>query len=316
MAQRRRLGPPSLGIVLAGEDHTASRLVEHAQEAEDAGFRFAFVSDHFHPWNNRQGHSSYLWSVLGAIAAQTKTLRLFSAVTCPILRVHPTTLAHAAATVSNLSNGRFVLGLGTGENLNEHIVGEGWPPYAQRRARLKEAVAILRMLLQGEEVTHQGEFFQVQRARLYDPPKELPIYLAASGPKSARLAQEIADGMIGLGAELGAQFQGPKVTQLSVCWDPDLRRGQALAHQLWPEVALEGSLFTELETPADFEKATGAISQEDVAAAIVCGPEPQEYREAIKECLEAGFEGVALHQIGPNQSGFYRFCQENLAEFL
>lgn len=303
----------SLGLVLAGEEHSAQDLVSTATLAEAAGFDFLFVSDHFHPWNTQQGHSSYLWSVLGAIATSTKSIRLFSAVTCPLFRIHPTTLAQAASTISILSDGRFCLGLGTGENLNEHVSGQGWPPYEQRRARLAEVIHLVRALWKGEEVDHAGEFFDVARATLFDP-VEVPIYLAASGPKTVELAQELADGLICLGedGELARRFEGPRFTQLSVCWGEDQSDCEQMAHRLWPEVALPGCTFSELETPADFARAAESVSRQDVAAAILCGPNPEPYRQKIQACFEVGFEGVALHQIGPEQSGFIDFCRREL----
>lgn len=307
--------------MLAGEEHSATSLVRHGAQAEAAGFSFLFVSDHFHPWNHQQGHGSSIWPVLGSLCMQTEKALLISAVTCPILRFHMTTLAQAAATVQTLSGGRFVLGLGTGENLNEHVAGAGWPAFSERLERLEEAVGFLRDLLSGREVTRRGKFFAVERARLFDAPDHVEMALAASGPRAARLAGKLGDALISLGddASLVEQFRisggekKPRLTQISVCWAEDESEARRTAHRLWPIVALDGSGFASLQTPADFEEACREISEDDVAAAIVCGPEPLRFREAIDSCLKAGFDGVALHQIGPDQAGFFQFWKRELA---
>lgn len=305
--------------MLAGEEHPARKLVEFGVSAEEAGLAFLFLSDHFHPWNLQQGHSSYTWSVLGALATRTERVGLFSAVTCPILRIHPTNLAQAASTVYHLSDGRFCLGLGTGEALNEKVVGKGFPPFAERLARLEEALMRTRELLTGTEVSSQGEFFSLQRAQLFDAATDLKIYLASSGERSARLAGRLADGLICLGSrpELLSAFQeaggtGPAVAQLSVCWAASREEAARTAHRFFPEVCLEGTLFAELSTPADFSRATEDVKLQDVAASIVCGPDPQPYLELIRECLEAGYRAVALHQIGPDQDGFLNFWRSQL----
>lgn len=309
-----------VGLVLAGEEHSATDLLALAQTAENKGFGFAFVSDHFHPWNLNQAHSSYVWSVLGALAVSTERLVLLTAVTCPILRIHPSTLAQAASTIHHLSGGRFLLGLGTGEYLNEHVVGADWLPFSERLARLREAIHCVRELLSGEQVTRQGEFFQLDRAQLFDPAAELEILVASSGPLSAALASELADGLICLGAQadLAESFSTgpadlrPRLTQLSVCWAQDRLHAEKTAHHYFPEVAMAGTLFTKLATPVDFSEAAKDVSVSDVAASIVCGPDPEPYRRAIQECLDAGFDAVALHQIGPDQSGFLNFWDAEL----
>ncbi len=310
-----------VGYVLAGEEHSANDLVVHGTLAEEAGFSFLFVSDHFHPWNHQQGHGSSVWPVLGSLSTSTSKALLISAVTCPILRFHVTTLAQAAATVQTLSDGRFILGLGTGENLNEHVVGQGWPPFSERLERLEEAVEFLRDLLSGDEVTRRGKFFAVERAQLFDAPQQLNLALAASGPRAASLAGKLGDALISLGddASVVEQFHAsggegkPRLTQISVCWAQDEAQARRTAHRLWPIVALDGAQFAHLETPADFEAACREVSEDDVAAAIVCGPDPSRFREVIDNCLNAGFDGVALHQIGPDQTGFFDFWRRELA---
>ena len=308
------------GIVLATEEHSPATVIRTAQRAETAGLGFAFVSDHFHPWNPQQGHSSNIWPLLGALALQTHKMGLVSAVTCPLFRMHPTSLAQAGCTVHHLSEGRFILGLGTGEFLNEVVVGQRWPEYQERLERLEEVVSLLRALLEGEEVTRQGKFYSVDRATLYDSVPGLPLFLAASGGRTAASAGAHADGLICLGAreELAQVFDGagvsgkPKVTQLSVCWAEDHEEAVRTAHRIFPEVALPGVLFSKLGTPREYEEATREVAPSDVEASIVCGPEPEPYLREIRGCLEAGFDAVALHQIGPAQSGFLEFWETSL----
>ena len=308
-----------IGYVLAGEDHPASSLVKSGLQAERSGFDFLFVSDHFHPWNRSQGCSSFVWSVLGALSHATCSIQLYSAVSCPGDRLHLTTLAQAAATIAELSAGRFTLGLGTGENLNEHVTGAPWPRFDERLARLEEAVPFLEELLSGDEVSRTGDFFTVDRAQLFGSSTESLMAIASSGPRSARLAARLDKDLISLGADAevveaykAAGGKGRKLSQISVCWGNDEKEATALAHRLWPEVALAGTLFATLATPSEFEAATREISREDVAASIVCGSDPSLYLEAILECKRAGFDGVALHSIGPDPSGFFQFWETTL----
>ncbi len=319
-AARHDLTTCPIGYVLAGEEHDAAALIRHGIAAEKVGFGFLFVSDHFHPWLHEQGHSPAVWPILGALAQATEEIELVSAVCCPVVRWHPTALAQSAATVSSLSGGRFTLGLGTGELLNEHVTGLEFPSYVERAERLAEAVGQIRALLSGEEVTSRGHYFTTHRAQLFDPAPDLPIAIAASGPSSARLAGSHGDGLIGLAGdtEVVETFEKsggrgkPKRTQLSVCWGADQLEAERLAHRLWPVVALEGTRFANLRTPAEVEAACSEVTIEHVAAAIVCGPDPERYHEMIQNCLEAGYDGVALHQVGSDQSGFFEFYQREL----
>ena len=311
------------GYVLAGEEHDAATLVKNGVSAERVGFDFLFVSDHFHPWSHQQGHSPAVWPVLGALAHATSKVRLVSAVCCPVVRWHPTTLAQSACTVAQMSGGRFMLGLGTGELLNEHVTGAPFPPYPERAARLAEAVEQIRELASGREVTREGRFFTTQRAQIFEAFPELPIAIAASGPKSAQLAGRLGDGLIGLADDPAVVesfvnsggARKPRLTQLSVCWGHDRGKAEQLAHRLWPIVALEGNRFAELRTPSEVEKACQSVRVDEVAAAIVCGPDPQAYRQAIDSCLQAGYDGVAFHQIGPDQNGFLEFWSRELRPY-
>lgn len=218
------------GYALSSEEHEPLKLVEFAQRAESAGFTFALISDHYHPWMDRQGHSSFVWSVIGAIAATTKELRLGTGVTCPTIRIHPAIIAQAAGTAAALMPGRFFLGLGAGENLNEHITGQRWPAPPVRRKMLAEAIDVIRELWTGESVDHYGEFYTVEDARLYTlPPSAPPIFVAASGEQAAELAGKAGDGLIATSPEraLVQRFEAaggarkPRYAQITVCWAKD-----------------------------------------------------------------------------------------------
>ncbi len=302
-----------LGYALSSEEHGPSALVEYAQRAEDAGFEFASLSDHFHPWISTQGNSPFAWTVLGGIAEATDDLEVGTGVTCPTVRLHPAIVAQAAATTAAAMDGRFVLGVGTGENLNEHVVGERWPPHPVRLDMLEEAVEILRELWTGEEYTHHGEHFTVENARLFTVPDEPPpIHVAASGPRTASAAGRIGDGLISTApdeevVEAFADEAGdaPTTGQLTVCWDDDESAAVETAHEWWPNTALPGQLGQDLPTPVHFEQAIGLVDREDVAEAMVCGADVDEHVAAIEEFADAGFDRVYVHQVGPDQEAFF-----------
>lgn len=311
-----------LGYALSSEEHAPNDLVRYAQRAEEVGFSFALISDHYHPWIDQQGHSPFVWSVLGGIAQVTSTLVVGTGVTCPIIRIHPAIIAQAAATVANMMPGRFFLGVGTGENLNEHILGDRWPAFDVRANMLEEAVQIIRMLWRGEQHSHYGEYYTVENARIYTLPEELPeIMVAAAGPKSAKLASRVGDGLISTGPDtkLVEAFAGnargqvrPKYGQITVCWNEDEAAARKIAHQQWPNAALKGGLGSELPVPKNFEDAAGMVTEEDVAQAIICGNDAQRYIKAIQEYIDAGFDHVYIHQVGPDQEGFFTFFQQAL----
>jgi coenzyme F420-dependent glucose-6-phosphate dehydrogenase len=234
-------GTPSIeiGYKLAGEEQSPSALVCYAKQAEDAGFTFAMLSDHYHPWIAEQGQSPFVWSVIGSIAQATERLRVGIGVTCPLIRMHPAIVAQAAATTAALLPGRFMLGVGTGENLNEHIFGDYWPPGATRRVMLEEAVALIRLLWQGGLRSHKGQYYTVENAQLYTLPEVLPpVLIAASGIRSAHMAGRLGDGLITVGthAKLVDRFIAaggagkPRYTELSVCWAPEEAEARRLAH--------------------------------------------------------------------------------------
>jgi G6PDH family F420-dependent oxidoreductase len=310
-----------LGYKLSSEEFGPEQLVRQAVHAEAAGFDFALISDHFHPWSDRQGQSPLVWAVLGAIATVTKRLPVGTGVTCPLLRVHPVIVAQAAATVAAMMPGRFFLGVGTGENLNEHVTGDAWPPVDVRREMLAEAVSILRLLWRGGLQSHRGTYFTVDRARLYTlPSRPPPIMMAGSGPLAARLAGRMGDGFVTTepDPDLLRTFRRaggrgkPSFVELTVCWAPSEREARRRAHEVWALAALEGALYTELALPEYFEAAWKPITEAQVAGAVVCGPDPSRYVEAVRKAARAGYDHVCLHQVGPEQDAFIRFFEREL----
>jgi coenzyme F420-dependent glucose-6-phosphate dehydrogenase len=310
-----------IGYALSSEEHAPNDLVRHARLAEEAGFTFALISDHYHPWIDKQGHSPFVWGVIGGIAHATQRLRLGTGVTCPMIRTHPAIIAQAAATAAAMMPGRFFLGVGTGENLNEHITGERWPPHDIRLAMLDEAVEIIRILWSGETESFWGEFYTVEDARIYTMPDEPPaIMVAASGPAACELAGEIGDGFISTAPkkELIEQFQSaggqgkPTYGQLTVCWANDEAQARRTAYEWWPTSALKGELSVELRTPTHFEQAVEGLTEEQVVENLVCGPDVDRHRQAVQEYIDAGYDHVYIHQIGPDQEGFIRFYQREI----
>jgi len=310
----------TLGYKLCSEERSPAELVEDAVAAERAGFGFAAISDHFHPWMDSQGEASFVWTVLGAIAARTDRLRVATAVTCPIGRVHPAVVAQAAATTAELFDGRFILGLGSGENLNEHIVGRRWPSAEQRREMLVEAVSIIRQLFGGELVSHDGRFFTVDRARLYSLPAECPpIYLAAAGEEAAAAAGEIGDGMFGTApdheildtfATHGGEDK-PRIGELTVCFASDREAAGETVRSRWPLPAIPGELPSELPLPRHFEQAAEIVTTKDLVS-IPMGPDVEPYLEALTAYEEAGYDHVTLHQVGRDQESFFAFVIRSL----
>jgi coenzyme F420-dependent glucose-6-phosphate dehydrogenase len=313
-------GEVTLGYALSSEEFGPEELVEQARMAEAAGFAYALISDHFHPWVGAQGQSPNVWPVLGAIAGATAALRVGTGVTCPIIRQHPAVVAHAAATVARLMPGRFFLGAGTGENLNEHVVGAGWPPPGVRLDMLEEAIEICRALWEGDEVVYRGAHFDIEHARLYTTPGEaIPVVVAAGKAEAAMLAGRVGDGLVTTSpdGELVSAYRksggvGPTYGQMTVCWNEDEAEARRIAHETWPNAALPGDLSQELERPAHFEQAAKLVREEDVAELVVCGPDPEPYRETIAAYAEAGLDHVYIHQVGPDQAGFLRFAEREL----
>jgi G6PDH family F420-dependent oxidoreductase len=307
----------SFGYTLSSEEHAPQDLVRNARRAEEAGFDFVSISDHYHPWVSAQGHSPFVWSVLGAIATATERLRVGVGVTCPTIRIHPAIVAQAAATVGCMMDGRFFLGVGTGENLNEHILGARWPLPDERLEMLEEAVEVMRLLWQGGEQTHRGKHYTVDHARVFDIPESgVDIYVAAAQPNAAELAGRIGDGLISTSPdeEVVQKFgqDKPKLGMMHVAYDTDADAALKRAHELWPNTALKGSLGQELPTPSDFESAAPMVSPEDVAETTPHGPDPAKYLEMISDFEKAGFTHVYIHQIGENQEEFCQWAAQNL----
>jgi coenzyme F420-dependent glucose-6-phosphate dehydrogenase len=304
-----------IGYWLSSEEFGPRDLVENAQRADRAGFPFALISDHFHPWVDAQGQSPFVWSTIGGIGATTERIQIGTAVTCPIIRTHPAIVAHAAATSAVLTGGRFFLGVGTGENLNEHVHGDKWPQPSVRLEMLEEAVEILRTLWQGGYQSHRGPHYMVERSRLYTLPDEPPpIVVAAAAEEAAKLAGRIGDGYMNTSPdeELVRTYEqaggkGPRYGKVLCCYVDDDAEAKRRLRKLWPSTALGGTLGQDLATPSDFEDAVEHVPEDAPAEKAVLGRDPDVYRERIREWEQAGFTHVALHHVGPEQADFVEF---------
>jgi coenzyme F420-dependent glucose-6-phosphate dehydrogenase len=310
-----------LGLALSSELHGPQELIAQARRAEEIGMSFALISDHFHPWTDKQGQSPFVWSVIGGIAQVTSKLTLGTGVTCPLIRTHPAIIAQAAATSAAMMPGRFFLGVGTGENLNEHILGGHWPEVDVRLEMLEEAVEVIRLLWSDETVSHRGQHYVVENARIYTRPQQPPpIMVAGSGKKSATIAGRIGDGFVGTApnAEAIKTFEStggrgkPKYGQMQVCYDADERRARKIAFETWPTSALGGELNQELKLPAHFQQATSKLREEDVTSQSVCGPDPEAHLAKIKEYETAGYDHVYVQQVGPDFEGFLKLYQREV----
>lgn len=316
----------SFGYTMMCEQSRPDQLVRDLVLAEQAGFDFSVISDHYAPWLDAQGHSGYAWSILGAAAQATERIPLMTYVTCPILRYHPAVVAQKAATMQILSGGRFRLGLGAGENLNEHVVGKRWPMVGERHEMLAEAVDVISALFDGGVVNYRGNHYAVESAVLYDLPDErTPIGIAVSGPDSCALAGAKGDLMIATDpkAELGERFTAaggagkPRVGQVAVCWDPDRDAAVRRAHEQFRWFGLGWKVNADLPNPTAFAGATRFVTPEQVGEAIACGPDVDEHVEAVRPYLDAGFDEVALVQIGAEQqAGFVQWCERELLPVL
>jgi len=311
---------PEYGYALSSEEHPPSDLVRNAKAAEDAGFTFALVSDHYHPWVDAQGHSPFVWSTIGAVAQATDRLVLGTGVTCPMIRIHPAIIAQAAATSAALMPGRFFLGVGSGENLNEHVLGDKWPAADERLEMFEEAIEVIRLLWEGGFQSFRGDFYDVEQARIYTLPDEPPpLAIAASKALAAELAGRLGDAFIGVApdAEVVAKFDEaggsgkPKYGQVTVCWAESEEAGRKTIAEVWPNAGLKGDLSQELATPVLFEQACELVREEDLES-LPAGPDPEPYVQAAREYEQAGFTHIYFHQIGRDQEGFFRFWREQL----
>jgi G6PDH family F420-dependent oxidoreductase len=309
------------GYTLLCEQAGPRQLIEDAVHAERAGFDFAVISDHYSPWLEAQGHAPFAWSVLGAVAHATRRIGLLSFVTCPVRRYHPAVVAQMAATVGVISQGRFTLGIGAGENLNEHVVG-AWPHVSERHDMLIEAMEIIRPLLGGATMHFKGSYFTVPEAKVYDRPDEgVPVAIAASGPSSARIAAEYADALIAVepDASLTGHFTGeagadkPRYGQVAVCWGPDEQECRKTVLEQWRWSALGWPVMAELQGPAAFEAASQFVREDDLAEKVSCGPDLDRHVAAVRRFLDAGFSHVAVVQVGAErQSEFLDWAAREL----
>ena len=314
----------SIGYFLSCEQYGPKELLHQARAAADAGFERLWISDHFHPWNDEQGQSPFVWSVIGALS-EAVDLPVTTAVTCPTIRIHPAVIAQAAATAAVQLDGRFVLGVGSGEALNEHVLGDPWPSVGERLAMLEEAVEVIRLLHTGAEISHRGEFYEVQEARIYTLPEQpVPIYVSGFGPQATELAARIGDGFCTVGpqADLVRTFRekggGDKPVQagFKVCWDRDRAAAVDRAHRLWANDALPGQLAQTLPRPQDFADAMGLVPKDDVAESIVCGDDPGQHIDQVRAFVDAGVDEIYVQQVGADIDGFFRDWAENvLPEF-
>jgi G6PDH family F420-dependent oxidoreductase len=309
-----------IGYKLIAEAFGPQELVRQAIRAEKAGFDFVEMSDHYHPWVEAQGHSPFVWNVLSTIAAKTTTLELATGVTCPSVRYHPAIIAQAAATLALLSDNRFTLGLGSGERLNEHIVGRGFPAIHERHATFNEALEIIRLLWQGGYQNYDGRYLKLEDARVFDLPDVLPtMAIAASGPASIALAAEHGDGLFATDpdADLVAGYRdaggtGPLYAEAPLAWAPTEAAAVKAAHTTnsW---ALGGwKVMSELPNPVNFEAAAATVREDDIREQFACGPDVERHLEVIGEFTDAGFDHIALMNAGPDQDGFFDFFEKDL----
>ena len=296
-----------VGYFLSCEEYAPAELVEQAVAAERAGFDALWISDHFHPWNDEQGQSPFVWSVIGAIA-QATDLPVTTAVTCPTIRIHTAIIAQAAATSAVMLDGRFTLGVGTGEALNEHVVGARWPPFEIRMEMLEEAVSLIRRLWEGDFVTTRGQHYEVDNARIYTLPDEPPkVYVSGFGEKATKAAARFGDGYISTRPEpdllqLFKDRSGGKPAQagFKVAWADDPEEGVDHAYRLWPNAGLPGELAQVLPSVKHFEQATQLVTRESTKESVVAGPDPQQHLAELRKYIDAGYDEVYVANMGPH----------------
>lgn len=310
---------PEYGYFLSAEELPPRAMVDAAQYAETVGLDSLFISDHFHPWLESQGESAFVWSVLGAIASTTRQ-RLMTGVTCPTIRIHPAILAQAAATTQILAEGRFRFGVGSGENLNEHILGTRWPPPDTRLEMLEEAIEVIRKLWEGGYVTHHGRYYTVEGARIFSMPETPPAILVSGfGPEATELAGRIGEGYVNVSPEdeaveryRSAGGKGPAVGACKMCWAADEDSARKLAYERWKQAGVPGQLNQELAMPAHFETAAQLVTEDQVTEAISCGPDPEVHVKAIRKYVDAGYDEIFIAQVGDDQRGFLEFFDREL----
>lgn len=295
------------GYFLSTEEYTPSELVEQAVLAEAAGFEALWISDHFHPWNDAQGQSPMVWSIIGALS-QVTSLPVTTAVTCPTVRMHPVVVAQAAATSAVMLSGRFTLGVGTGEALNEHILGSGWPTLDVRLEMLEEAVGIIREMWGGGFVNHRGRHYTVDTARIYTLPEEPPkIFVSGFGPEATDAAARFGDGYITTSPDedLLARFRdgsGGKPAQAGtkVCWADDESEAVETANRLWGTSGLPGELGQVLPSPRHFEQAASLVTEQQTRERVACGSDIDRHLEKLQPYVAAGFDDLYIANMGPH----------------
>jgi G6PDH family F420-dependent oxidoreductase len=309
-----------IGYFLSSEEYTPAQLIEQARLAEEAGFDGLWISDHYHPWNDEQGQSAFVWSTIGALS-QVCELPVTTAVTCPTVRIHPAVIAQAAATSAVLLNGRFTLGIGTGEALNEHIFGDAWPTVDVRLEMLEEAVEIMRRLWTEKFVSHHGKHYTVDTARIYTrPDAPLPIYMSGFGPEATDVAARIADGYITTSPDdkLLTRFRqnggGDKPAQagFKVSYAPTEDEGIEQAHRIWGNSGLPGELAQVLPSPRHFEQATQLVTREQTADSVACGPRADDHVAAFKPYVEAGFDEIYVANMGPHSVDMMKLYRDEV----
>jgi G6PDH family F420-dependent oxidoreductase len=313
-----------IGYFLSCEEYDPRELIRQARKAEEAGFHGLWISDHFHPWNDEQGESAFVWTVIGALAEATSRMPVATAVTCPTVRTHPAIVAHAAATAQVMLDGRFSLGVGSGEALNEHILGDRWPSAGERLEMLEEAVEVMRELWTGDVVTRRGRHYRVDHARIYTlPDTPPPVLVSGFGPRSVSLAARIGDGYVTTmpDAELIGQYRsegGKGLVQAGtkVCFAADKAKAVETVHRIWPNEALSGELPQILPTPEHFEQACELVTEEMIAESVPCGPDLEEHVAALKEYADAGVDELYVQQIGTEQDPFFEaYARDVLPRF-
>lgn len=307
-----------LGFSLSSEELTPGEIIKNAIRAEEVGFSFLSISDHFHPWIDEQGQSSFVWTMLGALAQVTNTVRVLTGVTCPTIRIHPVIIAQATATTAALFGNRFGFGVGTGENLNEHVIGLGWPSYETRKDMLIEAIEIIRLMWQGEMTTYHGQYYIVDTARIYTLPEHPPeIIVSGFGPKSAAMAGEIGDGFWATSPEkeLVDVFENsggrgkPKYGMTKVVVHQDVEEAKKIAYKYWPFSAISGQASQELRVPRHFAELGQSVTPEMLASSTVLGTDTGKHIDQIQQFIDAGYTHLVMGQMGPEQEAFLRMYE-------
>ncbi|MGF7118465.1 TIGR03557 family F420-dependent LLM class oxidoreductase [Methanobacterium oryzae] len=314
-----------IGYKLSSEEFDPLDLVCFASQAEDAGFDFAMISDHYHPWIGETGESPFVWSTIGGISQVTENLPIITGVTCPTFRIHPAIIAHAAATAASMLPERFILGVGSGENLNEHVLGNDWPSTPKRIDMLAEAIYIIKALWEGGEglQDYEGFYYKVENAKIYTKPAELPpIYIAAEGEMAATLAGNMGDGLIAQhdnekAVEIFKNSGGegkPCYAEATLCWDENKDEAIKTALKYWPIKANDVQINTDIPTTFHFERLAQLATEDIISEEIVCSEDPQDHINEIKKYAKAGYDHICLHQVGPNQHEFIELCRDEILQ--